>query len=441
MSSSERYERRLPELLDELAAPRTPAYFNDILGQVGRTRQRPGWTFPERWLPMSAVSERLSAAPRVPLRAIAVAALIILAAVVAIAVIAGSQQHRVPAPFGPAGNGLIMFIDDTGAIRAGNPVDGSSSVIVPSGSNRLPTVSPDGTHVAFMRENAAHDTELVVVDAQGRNPVVLATEGPLLVTDHVGWMPDSRRVVVDGGAGGLYAYDVVAGATPTTVVDAFSRNGLQNELSNLFRPPAGDEILVVGAGPQGVGLYRRPLEGGALIPILTTETTTVPFSNLASPQWSPDGSRVAFTLHPPENPDLGRVFVINADGTGLRQVSHFDEKGKTVDEEHVTWSPDGTRVAFNRWVSDDSTGDNRVSPVTVVNVATADEHEVGIVNPNGYQGWGWSPDGTSILEVPGDPSPDSGTIVIVDAKTGTVTRPHWTANEAAAWQRTAAAAP
>ena len=70
MSSSERYERRLPELLDELAAPRTPAYFDDILGQVGRTRQRPGWTFPERWLPMSAVSERLSAAPRVPLRAV-----------------------------------------------------------------------------------------------------------------------------------------------------------------------------------------------------------------------------------------------------------------------------------------------------------------------------------------------------------------------------------
>ena len=60
MSSSERYERRLQGLLEELAAPRTPAYFDDILGQVDRTRQRPGWTFPERWLPMSAVSQRLA---------------------------------------------------------------------------------------------------------------------------------------------------------------------------------------------------------------------------------------------------------------------------------------------------------------------------------------------------------------------------------------------
>ena len=335
-----------------------------------------------------------------------------------------------------------MFIDDTGAIRAGNPVDGSSSVIVPSGNesaaSRLAEWHPrrlrDGERGA--RHRACRRGCPGSEPGRPRHRRPAPDHGPCGLD-----AGQSAGSSSDGGAGGLYAYDIVAGATPTTVVDAFSRNGLQNELSNLFRPPAGEEILVLGTGPQGVGLYRRPLEGGALIPILTTETTTVPFSNLASPQWSPDGSRVAFTLHPPENPDLGRVYVINADGTGLRQVSHFDEPGKTVDEEHVTWSPDGTRVAFNRWVSDDSTGDNRVSPVTVVDVATADEHEVGIVNPNGYQGWGWSPDGTSILEVPGDSSPDSGTIVIVDAETGTVTRPHWTANEAAAWQRTAAAAP
>ena len=436
MSSSERYERRLPELLDELAAPRTPAYFDDILGQVGRTRQRPGWTFPERWLPMSAVSERLSAAPRIPLRAIAVAALIILAAVVAIAVIAGSQHPKVPAPFGPAANGLVMFIDDTGAIRAGDPVEGTSTVIVPSGPYRQLALSPDGTHLAFLR----HDTELVVVDAQGHDPAVLATKGILGVT-HVGWTPDSRRIVVDGGTGGLYAYDVVAGATPTKLVDAFSSNGLQNELTNLFRPPSGEEVLVLGPGPQGDGLYRRPLAGGSLTPIVTQETTTVPFSNLASPQWSPDGGQVAFTLHPPESPDFGRVYVVNADGTGLRQVSRLDQPGKVIDEEHVTWSPDGTRVAFNRWVNDPVTGDPGPQPVAVVDVATADERVVGIVNPNGYHGWGWSPDGSSILEVPGDPSPDANSVVIVDATTGKVTRPHWTANEAATWQRTVATAP
>ena len=96
MSSADRYERRLPTLLEELSAPRTPDYFDDILGQVGRTRQRPGWTFPERWIPMSAVSERLAAAPRAPVRAIVFVALLVLAAG------RGHRDHRgQPAAPGP----------------------------------------------------------------------------------------------------------------------------------------------------------------------------------------------------------------------------------------------------------------------------------------------------------------------------------------------------
>ena len=119
MSSSERYERRLPALLEELAAPRTPDYFDDILGQVDRTRQRPGWTFPERWLPMSAVSDRLRprraprarrprrrAPPHRPRRGL----------------IALRRQPaaRVPAPFGPAGNGLIAYASPRGT-SSGDP--------------------------------------------------------------------------------------------------------------------------------------------------------------------------------------------------------------------------------------------------------------------------------------------------------------------------------
>ncbi len=117
MSSSERYERRLPTLLEELSAPRTPDYFDDILGQVGRTRQRPGWTFPERWLPMSAVSERLAAAPRAPVRALVFVALLVLAIVAGHRDLAGSQQPEAPGALrAPAANGLIRSSTTAGAI-------------------------------------------------------------------------------------------------------------------------------------------------------------------------------------------------------------------------------------------------------------------------------------------------------------------------------------
>ena len=162
MSSSTRYERRLPELLDELAAPRTPAYFDDILGQVGRTRQRPGWTFLERWLPMSALSQRLSAAPRVPLRAIAVAALLLIALAIGLALLAGSRKPAVPAPFGPAQNGLVAFVDEDGAIRTGLPADQAYAVIVPGPGNERPVFSPDGTRLAYLHHDPRGDVAIMV---------------------------------------------------------------------------------------------------------------------------------------------------------------------------------------------------------------------------------------------------------------------------------------
>ncbi len=69
--------------------------------------------------------------------------------------------------------------------------------------------------------------------------------------------------------------------------------------------------------------------------------------------WSPDGSKLAFWAVVPEedvdpaNATLGpggdfpaQIFVINADGSGLRQLTHAG------DNRWPTWSPDGSRIAF-----------------------------------------------------------------------------------------------
>jgi hypothetical protein len=75
----------------------------------------------------------------------------------------------------------------------------------------------------------------------------------------------------------------------------------------------------------------------------------------AGPTWSPDGSQLAFWAVVPDedadpsNPTLGpggdfpaQIFVVNADGSGLRQLTH------TGDNRWPTWSPDGSRIAFAR---------------------------------------------------------------------------------------------
>ena len=54
MTAFDRFETRLPELMTELADPGYPDYVTDMLRQTARTRQRPAWSAPERWLPVSA---------------------------------------------------------------------------------------------------------------------------------------------------------------------------------------------------------------------------------------------------------------------------------------------------------------------------------------------------------------------------------------------------
>ena len=58
MMPTNRFERQLPVLLDELAQARTPDYFDDLLRLTARTRQRPAWTLLERWLPMVDIARQ-----------------------------------------------------------------------------------------------------------------------------------------------------------------------------------------------------------------------------------------------------------------------------------------------------------------------------------------------------------------------------------------------
>ena len=105
MTSEQRFERDLPALLADAGLGPRPDYRDDIVRQTATMRQRPAWTLPERWLPMSVLSTRVASPPRVPLRLLAVAALLIVA-IVGVLLVVGARS-RVPAPIGLAANGLI----------------------------------------------------------------------------------------------------------------------------------------------------------------------------------------------------------------------------------------------------------------------------------------------------------------------------------------------
>jgi Tol biopolymer transport system component len=161
--------------------------------------------------------------------------------------------------------------------------------------------------------------------------------------------------------------------------DGSRREQITNDLASYTGPvvsPDGNYIAVASAavsgGSEGIFLLDRFGKG----------RTKVVFRSTAdgAPAWSPDGAKLAFRsfLSGPSG-NYGRIFIVNRDGTGLRQLT--PETPDYTFDDGASWSPDGTRLVFAR--------------NGVLNLINADG--TGLVS-TGLSGQDpdWSPDGTQI---------------------------------------------
>ena len=94
--------------------------------------------------------------------------------------------------------------------------------------------------------------------------------------------------------------------------------------------------------------------------------TRTPESIDTQPRWSPDGRKIAFTriLDKTRTQTTVEVFVMNADGTDPRRLTH-----NNVIDSSPSWSPDGTQIAFTSARSGDA-------EVHVVDVSTGEISQV-----------------------------------------------------------------
>ena len=241
MTTPMRFEQDLPILLEDLYLAGTPDYRDDLVQRVAATRQRPAWTFPERWLPMDVATQAVPTA-RMPWRQIGVLVLLLLLVAVAVIGIVGSER-RLPEPFGIAANGPLVYVAG-GDVFLRDGIDGQARVIV--GGPELDVAagfSPRGDRLLVIRAVAGGE-ELWVGDPDGSDLVRLRPE-PFLAGSWVEFSPDGTLLSVQHEVSGIPRIDLFAtdGSGSRRITD-------MTAMSPTFRPPDGSQLLFRGQDPD-----------------------------------------------------------------------------------------------------------------------------------------------------------------------------------------------
>jgi Tol biopolymer transport system component len=435
MSDQLRLERTLPALLEDLYLGPTPDYRNEVLAAVRRTRQRPAWTFLERWFPVTDIATRPAFAPRVPFRLLFAVALLVLALAVAVAAYFGSQR-RLPPPFGPAANGLIVY-SMNGDLFAGDAVTGAASLLIGGPEvDGQPVVSPDGTKVGFLSAptgstSDSFDLSVAGIDGQGRK--VIATG--VSTDDRWIWSPDGTYLLHNVDRDGRLLRYELAGGPPVQIAAVAL---LQ---ADAFQPPKGDQILYEGPG-TGRTLWVMNVDGTGARMIYEIPTAELRDGcDFGGVRWSPDGTRIAFLRAPAAGGDGCRIFVMNADGSAPHQLTTTAGAWTETD---FRWSPDSAQIAFDRWEYLEGSGQWMIHPLGVVSAEGGEVRSVGPTPVSDGAAFEWSPDGTTIVSLAGSVLawPPSSTAVeaqpvLIDVATGEHRNAAWSAASWPTWQRRA----
>lgn len=224
-----------------------------------------------------------------------------------------------------------------------------------AGCNRSPAWTPNGDRIVFDISvpptsgcDAAASTYLAWMSPDGHGAIHRLTTVPTGVFDDAPTVsPDGTRIAfsrfdLSGRQTGIWLINTDGSHLRriTTTPAAWSAGGDQGPA---FSPDGTRLVFDRDRGDNAMGaLYIVGVDGAGLHEIVPES------SDAGGAHWSPDGSRIAFG-----NIDSGTehdIHVVNADGSGLVTLTHetgYDGAGSPA------WSPDGTRIAFTRYHAGD----------------------------------------------------------------------------------------
>jgi hypothetical protein len=337
--SIDRLERRLPEVLTELALPRIPDYVDELLDRTAAAPQRPAWSFPERWFPLSTMTATLPGFRRTSPRLLF--ALVALVALIAasIAVYIGSQT-KLPPLFGVARNGLVVTHDATGVVVI-DPATGARRTLFAGQDLCCVEIAPDGQRIAYLTVPVAGDDPTAMTVARLDGTVLrtfdAATIGSL---NWIAWSPTDNGLLLTRSNGGILV-DLSSGRMTDVAMPA-------NAASAVWIGTSGDLLVTTWKGEGATIHAYRVTPGSSAAPV------EIPLVFAAEwPVLSPDATKFAYDSWGPGDGQQGRIHVVDL-ATG-KDVAITPEGLEPADDLHqfggAAWSPDGSWISVMAYTS------------------------------------------------------------------------------------------
>jgi dipeptidyl aminopeptidase/acylaminoacyl peptidase len=272
-----------------------------------------------------------------------------LCGVLAIVVVAAVSAA--PASARPRGtNGKILI----------NRADNSAT-----GEEQTFTVDPDGTDFTLLANNSeagqwswdgtriAMFEGVLDFDSGVVTSLNLETQYPDMFLGCALWSPDDARLgcegfgLTDPSLNGIYTVRSSDGGDLQRVTVNPGGDDCPSDYS-----PSGNRIVFTRESDTTPRTLYTVRPDGSGLRQISPEGLNI---NLCNGSWSPQGNEILLSAHQPNFDYHSSMWVLHANGTGLRRIPAPDCGGLNADPEGVgcfnpSWSPDGQKIVFGRQV-------------------------------------------------------------------------------------------
>jgi TolB protein len=196
----------------------------------------------------------------------------------------------------------------------------------------FPSVSPDGTKVAFTSWLKESPRIIIFSLESGRQLPFYNQRASLNCC--LSFSPDGKEVIFSSTAGGGPAQLYTAKPDGSGLHRLTSSGSIDMEPK--INPKTGADIVFVsGRGGGNPQLYLMSQDGNA-------QRLTDGTGDAVNPSWSPDGTKIAFAWTRGYEPGNFNIFILDVASRQLVQLTNHEGRN-----ENPAWAPDGAHIVYS----------------------------------------------------------------------------------------------